>query len=131
MHSNLKFMKEAGAEVVPVDSGSKTLVDAVSECMRHYVSNCDNTHLAVGSAIGANVFLKICAWSTSQISRELKRQLIKEFGKSKVAFYGTPSNGRFWTRNRTLRCYLDLKENFVYDKENKSLTRIKLNGVPY
>jgi len=26
---------------------------------------------------------------------------------------------------------LDLKENFVYDKENKSLTRVKLNGIPY
>ena len=78
---NVKFMKAAGAEVVPVDSGSKTLVDAVSECMRHYVSNCDNTHLAVGSAIGANVFMKICAWSTAQISRELKKQLIREFGK--------------------------------------------------
>ena len=78
---NVKFMRDAGAEVVPVDSGSKTLVDAVSECMRHYVSNCDNTHLAVGSAIGCNIFLKICAWSTSQISRELKTQLIKEFGE--------------------------------------------------
>ena len=78
---NVKFMREAGAEVVPVDSGSKTLVDAVSECMRYYVSNCDTTHLAVGSAIGANIFLKICAWSTSQISKELKKQLIKEFGE--------------------------------------------------
>ena len=79
--TNVRFMKEAGAEVIPVDSGSKTLVDAVSECMRHYVSNCDNTHLAVGSAIGCNIFLKICAWSTSQISRELKKQLIEEFGE--------------------------------------------------
>ena len=78
---NVKFMKKAGAEVVPVDTGSRTLVDAVSECMRFYVSNCQTTHLAVGSAIGANVFLKICAWSTSQISRELKSQIIKEFGK--------------------------------------------------
>ena len=78
---NVSFMKKAGAEVVPVDTGSRTLVDAVSECMRFYVSNCQTTHLAVGSAIGANVFLKICAWSTSQISRELKSQVIKEFGK--------------------------------------------------
>ncbi len=78
---NVKFMKRAGAEVVPVDTGSRTLVDAVSECMRFYVSNCQTTHLAVGSAIGANVFLKICAWSTSQISRELKSQIIKQFGK--------------------------------------------------
>ena len=79
--ANVKFMRKAGAEIIPVNSGSRTLVDAVSECMRYYVSNCDTTHLAVGSAIGANVFLKICAWSTSQISRELKKQLVKEFGK--------------------------------------------------
>ena len=62
---------------------------------------------------------------------EIVNLLIKEFGKSKHAFYGAPTNARFWTWNRTLRCYVDLKENFVYDKENKSLTRIKLNGVPY
>ncbi len=77
---NAKFIKAAQAEIVPVSTGSATLVDAVSECMRYYVSNCDTTHLAVGSAIGANVFLKICAWSTSQISRELKQQLKREFG---------------------------------------------------
>ena len=78
---NVKFMREAGAEIVPVNTGSATLVDAVSECMRYYVSNCDTTHLAVGSAIGANVFLKICAYSTAQISKELKNQLIEEFGE--------------------------------------------------
>ena len=78
---NVKFMREAGAEIIPVNTGSATLVDAVSECMRYYVSNCDTTHLAVGSAIGANVFLKICAYSTAQISKELKNQLIDEFGK--------------------------------------------------
>ena len=78
---NVKFMREAGAEIIPVSSGSATLVDAVSECMRYYVSNCDTTHLAVGSAIGANVFLKICAYSTAQISRELKKQLLEEFGE--------------------------------------------------
>ena len=56
---NCKFMRDAGAEIIPVTSGSATLVDAVSECQRYYVANCDTTHLAVGSAIGANVFLKI------------------------------------------------------------------------
>ena len=49
--------------------------------MRYYVSNCETTHLAVGSAIGANIFSKICVYSTSQISIELKKQLIKQFGK--------------------------------------------------
>ena len=32
---NVKFMREAGAEIIPVSSGSATLVDAVSECMRY------------------------------------------------------------------------------------------------
>ena len=77
---NVEAIKNNGAEIVPVNSGSQTLVDAVSECMRYWVSNCDTTHMCVGSTVGPNIFIKICAWSTSQISRELKAQLIDEFG---------------------------------------------------
>ena len=62
-------------------TGSQTLVDAVSECMRYWVSNCDTTHMCVGSTVGPNIFIKICAWSTAQISRELMLQVKEEFGK--------------------------------------------------
>ena len=78
---NVDAMKKNGAEVVPVYSGSQTLVDAVSECMRYWVSNCDNTHMCVGSTVGPNIFVKICGWSTAQISRELKIQIQTEFKK--------------------------------------------------
>jgi len=78
---NVDAMKKNGAEVVPVYSGSQTLVDAVSECMRYWVSNCDNTHMCVGSTVGPNIFVKICGWSTAQISRELKPQIQYEFKK--------------------------------------------------
>ena len=78
---NVDSMKRNGAEVVPVYSGSQTLVDAVSECMRYWVSNCDNTHMCVGSTVGPNIFVKICGWSTTQISKELKLQLKSEFNK--------------------------------------------------
>jgi len=78
---NVEAMKKNGAEVVPVYSGSQTLVDAVSECMRYWVSNCDNTHMCVGSTVGPNIFVKICGWSTAQISRELKPQIESEFQK--------------------------------------------------
>jgi len=78
---NCDAMKKNGAEIVPVHTGSKTLVDAVSECMRYWVSNCDTTHMCVGSTVGPNIFIKICAWSTAQISRELIIQVKKEFGK--------------------------------------------------
>src|SRR6056300_179958 len=78
---NCDAMRKNGAEIVPVYSGSQTLVDAVSECMRYWVSNCDNTHMCVGSTVGPNIFIKICAWSTAQISRELIVQINEEFGK--------------------------------------------------
>ncbi len=78
---NCDAMKKNGAEIVPVYSGSQTLVDAVSECMRYWVSNCDTTHMCVGSTVGPNIFVKICGWSTSQISRELKKQIKFQFKK--------------------------------------------------
>ena len=78
---NCDAIKKNGAEIIPVHSGSKTLVEAVSECMRYWVSNCDTTHMCVGSTVGPNIFIKICAWSTAQISRELIVQIKNEFGK--------------------------------------------------
>ena len=99
---NVKAMKQNGAEVVPVYSGSQTLVDAVSECMRHWVANCDTTAMCVGSTVGPAIFVRICGWSTSQISRELKVQLINEFGSipKKLKLYncvgGGSSSFGFW-----------------------------------
>ena len=81
-------MKKNGAEVIPVYSGSQTLVDAVSECMRYWVANCDKVAMCVGSTVGPAVFVRICGWSTSQISRELKTQLVDEFGS-------VPKNSNF------------------------------------
>ena len=78
---NVEAIRKNGAKIIPVYSGSQTLVDAVSECMRYWVSNCDTTHMCVGSTVGPNIFIKICAYSTAQISRELIGQLKEEFGK--------------------------------------------------
>ena len=49
--------------------------------MRYWVANHEKVHLGVGSTVSANIFVKICGWSTAQISRELKKQIIDEFGK--------------------------------------------------
>jgi len=78
---NVDAIIKSGAEIIPVYSGSQTLVEAVSECMRYWVSNCDTTHMCVGSTVGPNIFVKICAWSTSQISKELKIQIKDVFQK--------------------------------------------------
>jgi len=99
---NVKAIKKNGAEVIPVYSGSQTLVDAVSECMRFWVANCNTTAMCVGSTVGPAVFVRICGWSTSQISRELKVQLIEEFGSipKKLKLYncvgGGSSSFGFW-----------------------------------
>ena len=92
---NCDAMRKNGAEIVPVYTGSQTLIDAVSECMRYWVSNCDTTHMCVGSTVGPNIFVKICGWSTSQISRELKQQLNLEFGKipKKLKLYNCVGGG--------------------------------------
>ena len=77
---NVKAIKALDATIIPVDTGSATLVDAVSDCNRYWMANCQTTHMAIGSTVGANIFTKICAWSTAQISRELIVQIKDEFG---------------------------------------------------
>ena len=100
---NVEVMKKYGAEVVPVLTGSQTLVDAVSECMRYWVSNCDTTHMCIGSTVGPNIFVKICGYAASQISKELKKQIIEEFGyiPKKTKLYncvgGGSSSYGFWS----------------------------------
>ena len=46
-------MRKNGAEIVPVYTGSQTLVDAVSEVMRYWVANHETVHLGVGSTVSA------------------------------------------------------------------------------
>ena len=55
---NVEAMRKNGAEIVPVTTGSQTLVDAVSECMRYWVTNNDTTHMCVGSTVGPYFLLK-------------------------------------------------------------------------
>ena len=78
---NVFSMRSYGAEVVPVTTGSQTLVDAVSESMRWWTAENEVSHLCVGSTVGPTIFVKICAWSTTQISREMKKQVLDEFGE--------------------------------------------------
>ena len=119
---NVKAIKRNGAEVIPVYSGSQTLVDAVSECMRFWVANCDTTAMCVGSTVGPAVFVRICGWSTSQISRELKVQLINEFGSipKKLKLYncvgGGSSSFGFWNE------FMD------YDKKQVEFIGVEAGG---
>ncbi len=110
---NCDAMRKNGAEIVPVHSGSQTLVDAVSECMRYWVANCDSTAMCVGSTVGPNIFVKICGWSTAQISRELLQQIKNEFGEipSKLKLINCVGGGSsaygFWSE------FMDYKKKQV------------------
>ena len=110
---NCVAMKKNGAEIIPVYTGNQTLVDAVSECMRYWVSNCDTTHMCVESTVGPNIFVKICGWSTSQISRELKAQLKLKFKKipNKIKLINCVGGGSsaygFWSE------FIDFNKNQI------------------
>merc|ERR1719310_2623033 len=53
---NVLRMKMLGAKVVPAESGSKTLKDAINEAMRDWVTNIRTTHYIIGSAVGPHPF---------------------------------------------------------------------------
>ena len=78
---NVFRMKMLGATVVPVDSGSKTLKDAINEALRDWVTNVTTTHYLIGSAIGAHPFPTIVRDFQSVIGKEARTQMLDQAGR--------------------------------------------------
>ncbi len=78
---NVFRMKLFGAEVRAVDSGQRTLKDAVNEAMRDWVTNVGNTHYIVGSALGTHPFPLMVRDFHRVISKELREQFIEREGR--------------------------------------------------
>ena len=78
---NVYRMKLLGAEVCSVDSGTKTLKDAMNEAMRDWVTNVEDTHYIIGSVAGPHPYPEIVRDFNSIVGKELKIQSKKEFGK--------------------------------------------------
>jgi tryptophan synthase beta chain len=76
---NVNRMKLMGAEVRPVESGSRTLKDAINEAIRDWVSNVENTHYLLGSVVGPHPYPMIVRDFQSVIGREARRQVLKEY----------------------------------------------------
>ena len=72
---NVYRMKLLGAEVIPVESGSKTLKDALNEALRDWVSNVDDTHYIIGSVAGPHPYPMIVRDFQSVIGHESKNQM--------------------------------------------------------
>ena len=91
---NVLGMELYGATVVPVQSGSKTLKDAINEAMRDWAANYESTHYLIGSALGPSPFPDIVKTFQSVIGDETRRQMAHNSitGGTLVACVGGGSN---------------------------------------
>jgi tryptophan synthase beta chain len=93
--TNVERMKRLGAEVRGVDSGSRTLKDAINEAMRDWSENVRTTHYLLGSALGPHPYPTMVAFFHRVIGLEARRQCRRQFGKlpaAAVACVGGGSN---------------------------------------
>jgi len=92
---NVFRMKLLGATVVPVESGSKTLKDALNEAMRDWVTNVDDTFYIIGTVAGPHPYPMMVRDFNSVIGREARAQSLEQFGAlpdALVACVGGGSN---------------------------------------
>ncbi len=73
---NVSRMRMLGAQVVGVDSGSRTLKDAINEAMRDWVTNIRTTHYLLGSVLGAHPYPTMVRDFQSVIGREAREQIL-------------------------------------------------------
>lgn len=92
---NVFRMELLGAEVRPVNSGTRTLKDATNEAIRDWVTNVGDTHYIIGSVVGPAPFPRIVRDFQSVIGREAREQLLEVEGRlpgTVVACVGGGSN---------------------------------------
>ncbi len=78
---NVYRMELLGAKVTPVDSGTKTLKDAINEAMRDWSANCENTFYCIGSVMGPHPYPEMVRNFQKIISEEAKQQITEAEGK--------------------------------------------------
>jgi tryptophan synthase beta chain len=111
---NVFRMRLLGAEVRGVDSGSRTLKDAINEAMRDWVTNVRTTHYLLGSVLGAHPYPTMVRDFHKVIGREARVQIIKAEGKLPAAIIACVGGG-----SNSIGIFHD----FIKDK------RVKLIGV--
>jgi tryptophan synthase beta chain len=92
---NVYRMKLLGATVVPVNSGSKTLKDALNEAMRDWVTNVDDTFYIIGTVAGPHPYPAMVRDFQAVIGREARQQIQQQSGRlpdALVACIGGGSN---------------------------------------
>ncbi|HQZ82670.1 MAG TPA: tryptophan synthase subunit beta, partial [Pyrinomonadaceae bacterium] len=115
---NVFRMQLLGAEVRAVDTGSRTLKDAINEALRDWVSNIADTYYLLGSALGPHPYPLMVREFQSVIGREARRQILDTAGKLPdllVACVGGGSNA------------IGLFHPFL-DDESVSMTGVEAGG---
>jgi tryptophan synthase beta chain len=90
---NVFRMRLLGAGVRAVDSGSRTLKDAINEAMRDWVTNVRTTHYCLGSVLGAHPYPTIVRDFHRVIGREARAQVLKAEGKLPTAIIACVGGG--------------------------------------
>jgi len=91
--SNVYRMKLLGATVVPVESGSKTLKDALNEAMRDWVTNVENTFYIIGTAAGPHPYPMMVRDFQTVIGHEAKIQMPELAGRQPDALIACVGGG--------------------------------------
>jgi tryptophan synthase beta chain len=90
---NVFRMKLLGAKVTPVDSGSRSLKDALNEAIRDWIANVRSTYYLIGTAAGPHPYPKIVRDFQSVIGREARRQVLRREGRLPDALVACVNGG--------------------------------------
>ncbi|RTR05386.1 tryptophan synthase subunit beta [Halomonas nitroreducens] len=92
---NVYRMRLLGANVIPVESGTRTLKDAMNEALRDWVTNVDNTFYIIGTVAGPHPYPMLVRDFNAVVGREARWQSVEEFGRlpdALIACVGGGSN---------------------------------------
>jgi tryptophan synthase beta chain len=91
--ANVYRMKLLGAQVVPVDSGSRTLKDALNEAMRDWVTNVENTFYIIGTVAGPHPYPMMVRDFNSVVGKECRQQMPEMTGRQPDAVIACVGGG--------------------------------------
>ncbi|WP_275097913.1 tryptophan synthase subunit beta [Sedimenticola hydrogenitrophicus] len=92
-YSNVFWMRQLGADVVPVSTGARTLKEAMDEALRDWAANSENTHYVLGTACGPAPFPELVTYFQSVIGQELRAQARAAFGHDPDAIVACVGGG--------------------------------------
>ncbi len=90
---NVFWMQRLGAEVVPVEAGSRILKDAINEAFRDWVTHMDTTHYVLGTACGPHPFPEMVSYFQSIIGTEAREQILAQAGRLPDRVYACVGGG--------------------------------------